>query len=106
MMHGQLPLNLDEEVVDIEQSYQWIKSGGIKEETQSTTVAAHDQTINTNYFKNKILKEEINSKCWSHNQHEETIDHLTSGCSIMVKNKDLMRNDYICAHCITQYAKR
>jgi hypothetical protein len=32
MIHGQLPRNLDEEVVDIEQSYQWIKSGDIKEE--------------------------------------------------------------------------
>jgi len=44
------------------------------------------------------LKEEINSKCWLCKQHEETIDHLTSGCSILVQNKDLMRNDYIYAH--------
>jgi hypothetical protein len=29
MMHGQLPGNLDEELVGIEQSYQWIKSGDI-----------------------------------------------------------------------------
>jgi len=84
--------------VDIEQSYQWIKSGDIKGETESTTVAAHDQTINTNYFKNNILKEKINRKCWLCKQHEETIDHLTSGCSILVQNKDLMRNDYVYAN--------
>jgi len=54
MIHGQLPHNLDEEVVDIEQSFQWIKSGDIKGETEGTTVAAEDQTINTNYFKNKF----------------------------------------------------
>jgi prenyltransferase beta subunit len=46
----------------------------------STVVAAQDQAINTNYFKNKILKEEIESKCRLRKQHEEIIDHITSGC--------------------------
>ena len=32
-MHGQLPHNLDEKLVDIEQSYRWLKSGDIKGET-------------------------------------------------------------------------
>ena len=44
-MHGQLPCNLDEKLVDIEQSYCWLKSGDFKGETESTTVAAQDQTI-------------------------------------------------------------
>ena len=35
-MHGQLPCNLDEKLVDIEQSYRWPKSGDIKGETEST----------------------------------------------------------------------
>ena len=48
-MHGQLPRKLD-----IEQSYRWLKSGDIKGETESTIVAAQDQAISTNYFKNKI----------------------------------------------------
>ena len=29
-LHGQLPRNLDEKLVDIEQSYRWLKSGDIK----------------------------------------------------------------------------
>jgi len=65
--------------VDIEQSYRWLKSGDIKGETESTIVAAQDQAISTNDFKNKILKEEIESKCRLCKQYEETIDHLTSG---------------------------
>ena len=64
-------------LVDIEQSYRWLKYGDIKGETESTMVAAQDQTISTNYFKNKILKEEIESECRLCKQHEETIDHLT-----------------------------
>ena len=62
-MHGQLPHNLAEKLVDIEQSYRWLKSGDIKGETESTIIAAQDQAISKNYVKNKILKEEIESKC-------------------------------------------
>jgi len=58
-MYGQLPRNLDEKLVDIEQSNRRLKSGDIKEETESTIVVAQDQTISTNYFRNKILKEEM-----------------------------------------------
>jgi hypothetical protein len=74
-MHGQLPRSLDERLVDIEQSYRWLKYGDIKGETESTIVAAQDQTISTNYFKNKILNKEIENKCRLCKQHEETIDH-------------------------------
>ena len=77
-MHGQLPCNLNEKLVGIEQSYRWLKSGDIKGETESTIVAGQDQVISINYFKNKILKEEIESKCRLCKQHE-TNDHLTSG---------------------------
>ena len=85
-MHGQLPRNLDEKLVDIEQSYRWLKSGDIKGETGSTIVAAQGQAISTNYFKNKILKDETESKCRLCKQHEETIDYLTSWCPILSKN--------------------
>jgi hypothetical protein len=84
--------------VEIEQSYRWLKSGDIKGKTESTILAAQDQAISTNYFKNKILKEEIESKCQLCKQHEETIDHLTSGCPILAKNEYLMRHDEVCTH--------
>ena len=76
--------------MDIEQSYCWLKSGDIKGETESTIVAAQDQAISKNSFKNKILKEGIEIKCRLCKQHEETIDHLTSGCPILAKNLYLM----------------
>ena len=97
-MHGQLPWSLYEKLVDIEQSYHWLKYGDIKGETESTIVAAQDQAISTNYFKHKILKEEIDSKCQLCKQHEETIDHLTLGCPILAKNEYLMRHDKVCTH--------
>ena len=98
-LHGQLPRNLDEKLVDIEQSYRWLNSGNVKGETESTIVAVQDQAIiSKNYFKNKIMKEEIESKCRLCKQHEETIDHLTSGCPILAKNEYIMRHDKVCTH--------
>ena len=97
-MHGQLPRNLDKTLVDTEQSHGGLKSGDIKGETESTIVAAQDQAISINYFKNKIFKEETESKCRLCKQHEETIDHLTSGCPILAKNEYLMRHNKVCTH--------
>jgi hypothetical protein len=85
-------------MVDIEQSYRWLKSEDVKGETESTVVTGQDQVISTNYFKNKILEEEIESKCRLCKQHEETIDHLTSGRPILAKNEYLMRHDKVCTH--------
>jgi len=62
-MHGKLPHNLEVKLVDNEQSYRWLKFGHIKRETRSKIVATQDQAIKTSYFKNKNLKEEIESKC-------------------------------------------
>ena len=63
--------------MDIKQSYRWLKSEDIKEETESVIMAAEDKAISTNCFKNKILREDIDSKCRLYKQHEETVDHLT-----------------------------
>jgi len=60
-------------------------------------VAAKNQRISRNYFKNKILKEETDSKRQLRTKHEETTDHLTSGCPILVKNEYLMRHDKVYA---------
>ena len=72
-MDGQLPRNLDEKLVDIEQSYRWLKSGDIKGETESTIVAAQDQTVITNYFKNKILKKKLRVNAGSVNNMKKLL---------------------------------
>jgi hypothetical protein len=94
-MHGH---SLDEKLVDKEQSYQWLKFGGIKGETESTFVAAQDQAIRTNYFERKILKEEIKIRCRLCKEYDETTDHITSGCPSLVKNEYVIRHDKVCTH--------
>jgi hypothetical protein len=71
--HGQFLRSLDEKLVDNEQSYRWLKFGNIKGETESTIVAAENQAVGTNYFKNRILKEEGDSKCQFCKQHEKLL---------------------------------
>ena len=56
-------------------TYWWLKYGDIKGETKNKIVATQDEAISTNYFKNKILKEETDSKCWLYKEHEEATDH-------------------------------
>jgi hypothetical protein len=97
-MRGEVPRNLDEKLVGNEQSYRPLKFGNMKGERESTIVAAQDKAISTNYFKNKILKEETDSKCRLCKQHEDTIDHLTSGCPTLAKNGYLMRHGKVGAH--------
>jgi hypothetical protein len=61
-------------------------------------VAAQDQAISANYFKRKILKEEIESRCRLCKEYEETINHLTPGCPILEKNEYVIRHDRVCTH--------
>jgi hypothetical protein len=55
-MHGKFPHNLEEKLVDKEQSHRWLKFRDMRGKTESTVVAAEDQAISTNYSKNKFLK--------------------------------------------------
>ena len=65
-----------------------LHSGDTDDNDKSTVVAVQDQATGTNYFKNKILKEEIKSKCRLCKQ-QETIDYLISGCLILANNEYL-----------------
>ena len=53
-MHGQLPRNLGEKLVDIEQSYRWLNSGDIKGETESTIVQLRTKQLVKTILKTKF----------------------------------------------------
>jgi hypothetical protein len=71
-------------------------------EKQSTILAAQDLEISTNYFKKKILKQEIEIKCRLCKEYEEIIDYLTFGCPTLAKNEYMIRRVHVC---IIQYAR-
>ena len=58
-MHGQYAREMKNETVDAELTFQWLKNGSLKGETESLIVAAQDQAISTNYIRKRIYGENI-----------------------------------------------
>ena len=58
---------------------------GLKSEREGFIIAAQDQCIKTNYYRNKILKDGTDPMCRICGQFQETGDHLVSGCPEIAK---------------------
>ena len=87
-MHEQYIRNMDTRLISEEDTFLWLSKGDLKAETESEIVAAQDQALNTKYvyYATKILHTETDSKCRLCQQHDETIDHVTSAWPILQKN--------------------
>ena len=68
----------------------WLKTGGLKSETEGFIVASQDQAIKTKYYWGKILKDCTNATCPICGQ--ETVDHIVAGCP------ELAKSEYIHTH--------
>ena len=55
-MHGKFPKYLQEDHVDVEMSFQWMKYTELKGETEGLITAAQDQALNTRYYSKHIIK--------------------------------------------------
>ena len=60
----------------------WLSSN-LKGETEGLLVAVQDQVINTRNYQKVICGQQVESKCRT--QHEETLDHIKSGCVVLAK---------------------
>ena len=72
-LHGQYFRDVQEVASD--QSWDWLKNGRMKRETESLVCAAQDQALHTNAIKSKIYKENISPLCRLCNKHSETVMH-------------------------------
>ncbi|XP_068720702.1 uncharacterized protein [Montipora capricornis] len=72
---------------------QWLKSGGLKSETEGFIIAAQDQAIKTNYYRRNILNDGADLMCRICGQFQETIDHIVAGCPELAKTESLHRHD-------------
>ena len=61
--------------VDHQMTNQWLKSGGLKSETEGFIIAAQDQAIKTNCYRSKMLNNGTEPMCSICGQFPETIDH-------------------------------
>ena len=92
-MHGQYPERVYISVIDKESTYKWLKSSSLKGETEGFIIAAQDQSLATNNYRNKIFKDGTNPKCRLCYDYDETIEHITSGCPVLAKRKYLEQHD-------------
>jgi len=97
-MHGQHPKRLDDGDVDMELSTKWLKTAGLKSETEGFIIAAQDQAISTRYFQANIIKNGSDPNCRFCGQFQETVDHITSGCPMLAKTEYLRRHDKVAAY--------
>lgn len=85
-MHGQLARNTCQQYFDSKVSFSWPTHPGLKGETESLICAAQDQALKTRYLEHKIFKIRAEGKCRICKINDETITHITSGCTILAKN--------------------
>jgi hypothetical protein len=72
---------------------------------ESTTVTARGQGISTQYFRSKILKEEIHTESRLRKQIKDIFDHLTSGClnfeNLVVSNSSWKKSYFFVGQILT-----
>ena len=93
-LHGQFERDTKELKVD--ESWNWLKKGFLKRETESLLVAAQEQALNTNSVKNGIYGMDISNKCRLCKEKVETPTHIVSGCKMLAQKEYKRRHDKVC----------
>ena len=94
-LHGKYPDRLAQPHVDVERTNQWLHSSGLKAETEGFLIAAQDQSLATNLYKAKIIKDGTDPLCRICKKADESVDHLISACSVLAPKEYLIRHDRV-----------
>ena len=74
-LHGQYPLRSQKADVDLHDTHRWLRSAGLRAETEGFFVAAQDQSLFTRNFQANILRNGADPRCRFCNTSTETTDH-------------------------------
>ena len=97
-LHGRYPERLREADVDGYKTNQWLRSTGLKAETEGLIIAAQDQSLPTKSYFARIVKDGSSPLCRICHKYEETVDHIISGCPELAKTDYLERHDKAAAY--------
>ena len=75
------------EEVRSKRSWDWLKKGYLKKETESTIVAAEDQVLCTRNLRNVVYRENFQSICRVCGAADETVAHIVSECSKLAQKE-------------------
>ena len=79
----------------LKKSWQWLKRGCLKRQTESLLKAAQDQALGTNYRKARIERSRESAKCRMCKEKDETVTHLVSECSKLAQKEYKRRHDKV-----------
>ena len=79
MIHGQHVRQTNDFAA--QNSWQWLRRGSLKRQTESLIIAAQDQALGTNYRKAKIEHSRESVMCRMRKTSDETVTHIISECS-------------------------
>ena len=92
-MHGQYPSRIHRADTDQEKTNKWLMSSGLKGETEGLIIAAQDQSLLTNSYQSRIIKNGTDPMCRLCHDYEETVEHIISGCPALAKGEYLHRHN-------------
>jgi len=98
VMHGKYPKSLEAADVDTTLTNKWLKSSGLKPETEGLIIAAQDQCLPTRSYKHRILKDGTNPNCRLCGKFEETTEHITSGCPVLAVKEYIHRHNKVASY--------
>lgn len=97
-LHGQFFKSLNKPAIDKEGSMGWLRSSGLKGETESLIIAAQDQALATRYYQKNVLKKPVDSKCRICHKAEEHVSHVIAGCSALAPSEYTQRHNKVAAY--------
>ena len=79
----------DTEKVSTERTWQWLKGGHLKKETEAMVCAAQEQVLRVNSIKNHIDGQDVSPMCRLCGESSETVMHLSSGCPVFAISRNI-----------------
>ena len=76
-------------------SWNWIRTGELKKETEGLIFAVQDQALRTNAVKARIENQNISSKCRTCGSHDETVQNILCSCPKLAQTEYKKRRDVV-----------
>ena len=85
-LHGQFLRSTDDKRDP--KSWEWLKRGKLKKETEGLLMAAQDQALRTNSGNKRLIdKQNISSTCRMCGDRVETVSHIAAECTSFAQNQ-------------------